>query len=74
MRMDGEQSPSAPTMKIEVTRPFCIGGDRQETGAQIDVDERFGRELIHNGKAVRFVAPEKLPDDKPVRGKKEMKE
>lgn len=42
-------------MKIEVTRPFCIDGNRKEAGEQFDVDKRFGRELIHNGKAVEVV-------------------
>jgi hypothetical protein len=38
-------------MEIEVIRAFCIGGERQEVGSQIEVDDRFARELMHNGKA-----------------------
>jgi hypothetical protein len=40
-------------MKIEVTRPFCLAGERLEIGYQAEVDDRFARELIHNGKAAK---------------------
>ncbi len=49
------RSPPDPIMRIEVTRPFCIDGNRKEAGEQFDVDKRFGRELIHNGKAREVV-------------------
>lgn len=38
-------------MKIEVTRPFYLDGEPREIGFQMEVDDRFARELIHNGKA-----------------------
>lgn len=38
-------------MRIEVTRPFYLDGAAREIGYQAEVDDRFGRELIHNGKA-----------------------
>ena len=58
-------------MKIEVTRPFCLAGERLEIGAQADVDDRFGRELIHNGKAVKVEASQ--PDPAPEAPKRATK-
>lgn len=40
-------------MKIEVTRPFYLDGEPREIGFQTEVDDRFARELIHNGKAAK---------------------
>jgi hypothetical protein len=55
-------------MKIEVTRPFCIDGNRKEAGEQFDVDKFLGAELIHNGKAVKVV--EAPAEEVPVAPKK----
>lgn len=57
-------------MKIKVTRAFSIAGVRQEVGSVIDVDNRFGAELIHNTKAVK--APEVA--EKPAAKKPDAKE
>jgi len=68
-------------MKITVTRAFYLsGGKPTEAGDVLEVDDRQGRELIHLGKAARFVeAPAKAPAEvvadapaeaKPTKGKK----
>ena len=51
-------------MKIEVTRPFYLDGEPREIGFQAEVDDRFARELIHNGKAVKVeeAAPAAAPE------------
>lgn len=50
-------------MKIEVTRPFYLDGEPREIGFQTEVDDRFARELIHNGKAAKVeeAAPAEAP-------------
>lgn len=68
-------------MKITVTRAFYqAGGKPAQIGDVLEVDDRQGRELIHLGKAAKFVeAPAKAPADpateapvevKPAKGKK----
>ena len=53
-------------MKIEVTRAFCIAGEPQPVGRQIDIaDDRFARELIHNGKA-RLATEKPAEEEKPA--------
>lgn len=53
MRAGRAARPARLTMKIEVTRPFYLNGEPLDIGAQAEVDDRFARELIHNGKAVK---------------------
>jgi hypothetical protein len=55
-------------MKIEVTRAFYLaGGKLQAVGDILEVDDRQGRELIHLGKASKFVeAPAEAPADEVV--------
>lgn len=59
-------------MKIEVTRAFFLAGEPQPVGSLIDIaDDRFARELIHNGKAKP--AQEKPAEEAPAapsRGRK----
>lgn len=43
------------TVKVEVTRAFCIKGERQEVGAACEVPEGLARELVSAGKAVPFI-------------------
>lgn len=38
-------------MKVKVLRAFCIRGERQEPGKEIDVADAFGRELVFAGRA-----------------------
>lgn len=72
---------SRPHMKIEVTRAFYLaGGKPQSVGTVLEVDDRQARELIHLGKAAKFVeAPAEVPAEvvveapaeaKPAKGKK----
>ena len=64
-------------MKITVARPFCLAGERQETGTVLEVEDRFARELIHNGKAAVASEPPAAPASEPpaavARGRKEAK-
>ena len=53
-------------MKIKVTRPFFLAGESLGLDAETEVDDRFGRELIHNGKAVEL-KPEVDPELKPAK-------
>lgn len=55
-------------MKIEVTRPFYLDGEPREIGFQTEVDDRFARELIHNGKAAKVeeAAPAEAPAEAPA--------
>lgn len=48
-------------MRVTVTRAFLIGGERQEVGTTVDVDEAFARELIAMGKASGDVPPPSGP-------------
>jgi hypothetical protein len=48
-------------MKIEVTRAFCIAGERQEVGSVLDVEPKFAAELIHNQKAVKATEQAEKP-------------
>jgi hypothetical protein len=57
-------SPQPKVVKLEVTRPFCIAGVRQELGAALEVAEGLARELVSMGKAVRYV--EKPAEAKPA--------
>lgn len=58
-------------MKIKVTRPFYFQSEPQGLGMEIDVDDRFGREMIHNGKAEQVFADEPPADEPPAKkGKK----
>jgi hypothetical protein len=50
-------------VKIQVTRAFLIGVERQEVGSTLVVPDNFGRELIHSGKAQR--AKEEPPEAPP---------
>lgn len=50
-------------MKITVTRPFYLAGQPLALDATVEVDDRLGRELIHNGKAR---AAEALPAPGPM--------
>ena len=43
-----------------------------QVGSVIDADDKFARELIHNGKARKFVGVE-APAEKPAKPKKEQK-
>lgn len=55
------------TVKITVTRAFCIGGVAQEVSSSLEVSKALSVELISLGKA-------ELAADKPAKGKKEKKD
>jgi hypothetical protein len=40
-------------MRVRVLRAFCIAGERQEPGTEIEVPDSIVRELVHMGKAER---------------------
>jgi hypothetical protein len=54
-------------MKVKVLRAFCIRGERQEIGAELDVADAFGRQLVQLGQAapVTVAAPPKGVPKKP---------
>lgn len=51
----GAAAPAARLVKVEVTRAFCMKGERVEVGATLEVPEALARELMSNGKVVPFV-------------------
>jgi hypothetical protein len=53
------------TVKVEVTRAFCIKGQRLEVGTAVEVPEALARELQSTGKAVPYT--EKAAPAKPAR-------
>lgn len=40
-------------MRLLVTRPFLLSGQRQEAGIELDVPDALGRELVASNKAVQ---------------------
>ena len=43
-------------MRVKVLRPFCLKGERQEPGTELEFADAFARELIFLGKAERVEA------------------
>lgn len=52
------------TKYIEVLRPFYLGGEIKPVGKVIEVDSRFGAEMVHANKAKFVDAPK--PAEKPA--------
>lgn len=50
-----------PVQNITVLRPFCVDGQRQEVGDQIDVPRLLAVELVNMAKAAYTPAPAEAP-------------
>lgn len=71
--VQGAAAAPQKTVKVEVTRAFCLKGERFEVGTAVEVPEVLARELQSNGKAVPHV--EKPAAAKPaVRARQEKPE
>lgn len=49
---------SKPAIRIVVTRPFLLGGVRQELGTELDLDPVVAAELVTMGKAAKVAPPQ----------------
>ena len=58
--VSGARLPAMPQkfIRIVVTRPFLLGGVRQELGTELDVEPVTAAELVTVGKAAKVPAPQ----------------